>query len=97
MENKMSILGVEYEIVSPEELNAGEEQIGGFHDGFERKLFVAQHEVKEFMRTCLLHEALHAMFFEAGFENYSDDEKLISALEHLLPKVSGEFKRHNLI
>ena len=96
IENNITILGINYEIIkiNNEEIN---ENIGGLHDGFDRKIIIVNHEVERFMKSCLLHESLHAMFFEAGFENYSNDENLIYALEHLLPKVSEEFKKHNLI
>ncbi len=65
-------------------------QCQGYCDHAAKKIVVWRNPNPTAFRSCLIHEWLHAVFFELGYESLSDDHAVIVALEISLMRLRLE-------
>ena len=95
---KINILGTEYTVLRQNaEQNPKMENCDGIHEPYSKKIIIdtdidskdkmVVENVDEYHHKVLRHEAFHAIFAEAGFNDYWNDEVLVEALARLYPKI----------
>jgi len=62
----------------------------GYCDHAKKLIVVWRNPNPTALRSCLLHEWLHAVFYELGYESLSDDHSVIVALEISLMRLRLE-------
>ena len=96
----INILGTKYSynfsnILKDEILD---ENTGGYCDPYDKKIVINQ-SIKEAQQGALKHvirhELIHAMLFESGGREFSDNEILVDLLATQIPKMIELFKKTN--
>ena len=94
---KINILGTDYTLAKEtDETNSSLEGNSGLCEPYSKRIIIDTSDegkidvVENYDGYChrvLRHEAFHALFFEAGFSKYYEDEDLVEALAILYPKM----------
>lgn len=76
---KIKILNLDFEVIEKECIEHGQNLIGQtLH--FEQKIYILKSLSDERKKIVLLHEILHSILEQLGFEEKHDDEHLIQSL-----------------
>ena len=103
MGNKINVLGTEYTLEYTSELkDCALVDAGGYTDRTSKKIVVRDIEtlsirdvedVNIVKHEILMHELVHAFFFESGLAGYSDDETLVDWIATQLPKIAACYEK----
>ncbi len=80
---KIKIVGLTFDVVEVECIEHGSAEIGRI-DHLNQKIYIKKGLSKERKKVVLLHEAIHCILEQFGFESEHDDEKLICTLSTVI-------------
>jgi len=83
---EIKILNLEFEIQEVTEISHGSENIGET-DHIKQIIYIKKNLSSERKNVVILHEILHSIFEQLGFDEQHDDELLINALSTALYRV----------
>lgn len=83
---EIKILNLKFEIQEVTEISHGSENIGET-DHIKQIIYIKKSLSPERKKIVLLHEILHSIFEQLGFDEQHDDELLINALSTALYRV----------
>ncbi len=86
---KIKILGIPYQIEEVEHIPETTDTIGLFV-AEEQKIYIKKNLPKEIKAQTLLHELVHAMFFQIGEYELGENEKLVQAFSSTLHQFINE-------
>lgn len=99
----LDIFGIPYTVsVSNDKENPKLKDADGICETYSKEIIVdhsgrgqenALNNIEDYFRKVLRHEAFHALFHEAGFDQYSQDETLVDALATLYPRIESVMQR----
>lgn len=103
-ESVVNILGTEYDIT----FDADDEDLDGETRYYKNQINVrsvenllsvgdTDEEKKARFKEVVRHELIHAFLFESGNEEYARDERLVSLLSILSPKIFNLFQNLNIL
>lgn len=88
---KIKILNLDFEVIEKECIEHGQNLIGQtLH--FEQKIYILKSLSEERKKIVLLHEVLHSILEQLGFDAQHDDEHLIQSLATAVYQVFKENK-----
>lgn len=99
--NKVNVLGTEYKIITDDSIVS--QGVDGLCKSYDKQITVRSKgnmlcaddsdEVKAIRyREVLRHELVHAFFDEAGLDDYSNNEQLVTWIASMFPKMVNAFK-----
>lgn len=88
---KIKIFDLEFEVVEKESITHCGGEIG-LIDHLEQKIYILSSLSEERKKIVLLHETLHSIFQQLGFDKEHDDERLISSVATALYQVFQDNK-----
>lgn len=99
---KVNVLGIDYNIIPDEELQATEND--GSCDKYSKEIRIrpiawmldnSANDKSKKMRfeEVVRHEIIHAFLFESGLDEYSYDESLVDWIAVQFPKMESVFKK----
>lgn len=93
----INILGTKYQLVNQtSEQNPKIENCSGLCEPYAKKIIIdtspyadpeSVDNLDGYFHRVLRHEAFHALFHEAGWSKYHEDEELVEALAILYPRI----------
>lgn len=86
MKGNIKVLSQEYKIQEVPVISQGD-SYAGFIDHFENTIFLCSTLNKDKKEVTLLHEILHAIFSQLGFDEEHDNEHLINSLANSVYQV----------
>ncbi len=94
MKKQIKVFGLNYEIEEVDEIDSVEEGviIAGQIQHLQQKILIRKDLSKERKKVTLLHEILHAIFQQLGFNEEHDNEHLINSLSTALIQVLNDNK-----
>lgn len=98
--DKVNILGTEYEIITDDSIVS--QNVDGLCKSYDKQIIIRSKgnmlcaddsdEVKALRyREVLRHELVHAFFDEAGLDDYSNNEQLVTWIASMFPKMVKAF------
>ena len=104
---KICVLGTNYRIMLQKvEENSKLEGNNGIAELYNREVIVRTgyesdpltfENIESFKHKVLTHELFHAIFHEAGHDDYCEDEKLVNALAVMWPKIKAVMDSASLV
>lgn len=93
MINKLKVLANDYDVIEKPVINQGQALLGMI-DYFKNEILICSTLSLESKHVTVLHEVLHAIFEQLGFDKEHDDEQLIKSLStciYLFMKDNKQF------
>lgn len=98
--NKVKVLGTEYEIITDDSIVS--QGVDGLCKSYDKKIIIRskenmlcpddKDEVKDIRyREVLRHELVHAFLDEAGLDDYSNNEQIVTWIASMFPKMVNAF------
>lgn len=89
---KLKVLNLEYDVIEVPTIEHGSLEIGRVNH-LEQKIFIKAGLSNERRKVTLIHEAIHSIFQQLGFNEEHDNEHLISSLATALYQVLNDNKK----